>query len=201
MLYQRFANEATQAICYDGQDIFSSAHPVDPNRPELGTFSNVFTTASGNARPLSIDNFWYVAEQMMAIPSESGRPMGIFPNLLVVPPQLRQIATTIAKAALVAPQTFAGATQVGSQSNMLAGEIEVLVIPEFATISPTNWFALDTTKPVKPFIVQKRRAPRTVARVDAALDNLFNKREYQWGVDARGAAGVSFWQFAAKGGA
>lgn len=55
------------------------------------------------------------------------------------------------------------------------------------------WFLLDTTKPVKPLIMQFRRQPEFVA-LDAPKDsNVFLRKEFLYGVDYRGNAGYGFW--------
>ena len=70
-----------------------------------------------------------------------------------------------------------------SVSNMQAG-------------SATPWFLLDTRKPIKPLIFQKRRNYEFVAKDDPTDDNVFKKKELLYGVDGRGAAGFGLWQMA-----
>ncbi len=70
-----------------------------------------------------------------------------------------------------------------SVSNMQAG-------------ASTPWFLLDTTKPIKPLIYQLRRAYEFVAKDDPKDDNVFNKKQFLYGVDGRGAAGYGLWQMA-----
>ncbi len=59
--------------------------------------------------------------------------------------------------------------------------------------SANSWFLLDTSKPVKPLIMQFRRNPEFVAldRIDDS--NVFKHKEYLYGVDYRGNAGYGFW--------
>lgn len=65
----------------------------------------------------------------------------------------------------------------------------------------TAWYLLDTRRPLKPFIYQKRKDYRLNAKTDAGQsDHVFMADEYLYGVDGRGQWGVAFWQqaFASK---
>jgi phage major head subunit gpT-like protein len=57
------------------------------------------------------------------------------------------------------------------------------------------WFLLDTNRPLKPLIYQRRRDYRLQAKTDPGnSDHVFMKDEYLYGVDARGNVGFGFWQ-------
>ncbi|RUT27393.1 head protein [Asaia sp. W19] len=58
------------------------------------------------------------------------------------------------------------------------------------------WYLLCTTRALKPIIFQTRSPFTVTARTRLDSDNVFENREFQWGVDGRCAAGVGFWQFA-----
>lgn len=63
------------------------------------------------------------------------------------------------------------------------------------------WFVLDTNRPLKPFIYQKRKDYGIKAKTDAGTsDHVFMTDEYVYGVDGRGNVGFGFWQqaFASK---
>ncbi len=77
---------------------------------------------------------------------------------------------------------------VQSVSNMQAG-------------SSPAWFLLDTRRPLKPLIYQRRKDYKLRAKTDAGTsDRVFMSDEYLYGVDARGNWGFGFWQqgFASK---
>jgi phage major head subunit gpT-like protein len=58
------------------------------------------------------------------------------------------------------------------------------------------WFLLDTSRAIKPFIWQPRR-PYQLVRKDQPTDhNVFFKKEYVYGIDARCNVGVGLWQLA-----
>lgn len=60
----------------------------------------------------------------------------------------------------------------------------------------TPWFLLDTSKAIKPFIFQRRRDYQFVAMDDPNDDNVFRRKEFQYGVDARVNVGYGLWQMA-----
>ncbi len=58
------------------------------------------------------------------------------------------------------------------------------------------WFLLDTSRALKPFIVQIRKNPEFVAKDNPDDYNVFSKKEFLYGVDYRGNVGYGFWQMA-----
>lgn len=62
--------------------------------------------------------------------------------------------------------------------------------------SGTPWFLIDASRALKPIIFQDRRAPAFVAMDNPNDQNVFSKKEFQYGVDCRRNVGFGFWQFA-----
>lgn len=62
--------------------------------------------------------------------------------------------------------------------------------------SGTPWFVLDTSRSIKPLILQMRKKPQFIAKTKPEDDNVFERREYVWGVDGRWNVGYGFWQMA-----
>lgn len=58
------------------------------------------------------------------------------------------------------------------------------------------WMLLDTSRPIKPFIYQPRRAMALVGLDDVKDPNVFHRKEFLYGLDGRMAAGVGLWQLA-----
>lgn len=58
------------------------------------------------------------------------------------------------------------------------------------------WFLLDTTRPLKPLIMQRRKSPQFVRLDKPTDDNVFMRNELLYGVDDRKNAGFGFWQMA-----
>lgn len=175
---------ATSSTCYDGQNFFDTDHPTDLDA--TGTQSNYEAAAFA----LSSANFATARARMMGFKGENGRPLGIMPNLLVVPPALENTAHGIVTALVGA----SGAT------NTQAGLAKVEVIPELSALSDTAWYLFDTISAgVKPFILQNR-SPLKMAMLSGPTDApVFNRNAYEWGIDRRVGAGFGVWQRAFKG--
>jgi len=58
------------------------------------------------------------------------------------------------------------------------------------------WYLLDTSRPLRPIIFQKRREYALTALVDANDEGVWMRDEYRYGVDARVNVGYGFWQMA-----
>ena len=62
--------------------------------------------------------------------------------------------------------------------------------------SGAPWFLLDTSRALKPIILQKRKDFVFTAKDRLEDDNVFDNNEFVYGADARGNVGFGFWQFA-----
>ncbi|TVR12154.1 MAG: hypothetical protein EA385_00120, partial [Salinarimonadaceae bacterium] len=62
--------------------------------------------------------------------------------------------------------------------------------------SGAAWFLLDTSRALKPLILQVRKRAEFVARDRIDDDNVFHKGEFVYGTDCRDAVGFGFWQMA-----
>ncbi|NCB09250.1 MAG: hypothetical protein EOM73_13930 [Bacteroidia bacterium] len=47
---------------------------------------------------------------------------------------------------------------------------------------------------IKPFVLQTRKAPTFVSQTSMENDDVFNRREYKFGAEARAAGAYGFWQ-------
>lgn len=173
-------NGATN-LCFDGLSFFNNAHTLDP----AGTQDNLFASTA-----LSAANYAAVRAAMMAYTDSDGQPLGVMPNLLVVPPQLEATARTVLNAEIIQ------GTQAGI-SNVWRNSADLLVIPELAN-EATVWYMLDVSKPIMPLIWQERR-PVTLTSMTAPTDEaVFTTGQYRWGIDSRGAIGYSLWFLASR---
>jgi phage major head subunit gpT-like protein len=161
------------STCYDGQYFFDEDHPVAGN-----SVSNTGTA------PLSAEAYTAAYAAMQSFYDDAGKPLGVRPTHLVVPPQLRAEALKILKA-----ETIDGTTNINRDS------AELLVLPELAG-HPKKWFLLDCSRPVKPFILQIVKPPEFVALDHPDDENVFKRREFLYGVDAIDNAGYGLWQLA-----
>lgn len=171
---------------FDGVNFFSTSHPTYINPPATGaaTYSNRFDTA-----PLDADGVNTVRSTMAAYIGENGYPLGVVPNLLIVPPQLEKAALVVAHSTTYAVPTVAGSgiTPIAASAtvtNVMKGWFDVLVIPELAN-QATTWYMADTSKPIKPLLFQPRIAPEIIARFNPQDPAVFNLDRYTWGVRAR----------------
>ncbi len=190
-------NSAANAnvVGFDGVPQFSTAHPInggDVAGGLSGTQANLFTSTG-----LTYDNYITVREAMGSWVGADGQPLGVRPNLLVVPPQLEGEARLIINSDIV-PAFVSSATSNASQTNVWKSTAEILVIQELAT-KPLNWYLFDTTKVVKPYLWQLRQAPVFASLVGPTDLPVFMANQFIYGVDARGAAAETIWFLAAAG--
>ncbi len=184
----------TTELCFDGQCFFDTDHPYSLDDASLGTYSNKL---AGAAYDLSADPIgaWQQAQAAMgAYKGDSGKPLGLRADLLMVPPALEKYALQVAQANLV-PQTLmnvAGDQNVASAavSNVYQGKLQTLVNPYLTTA--TAAYAICTTRGIKPFVWQLREEPVFTNLVDPTLPNCFNEKEFIYGAEGRGVAGYSF---------
>lgn len=62
--------------------------------------------------------------------------------------------------------------------------------------STAAWFLVDLSKPLKPILYQKRKAPTFAMVTNPEDSHVFKTGEYLMGGEARGAAGYTLWQLA-----
>jgi phage major head subunit gpT-like protein len=128
---------------------------------------------------------------MAAFNGADGKPLGILPNLLVVPPQLEQAGRQILNADFIAPTAAVGGNAANvMQTNTLKGSADLLVVPQLAN-EATAWYLLVTNLPIKPFVFQRRKSPTFQQFTDPTSPDVFKRRKYVYGTDARGAAGYT----------
>lgn len=61
----------------------------------------------------------------------------------------------------------------------------------------TAWYLMDVSRALKPIIFQQRKPLTNLIRKDQETDdNVFTKKEFQYGVDGRCNVGFGFWQLA-----
>jgi phage major head subunit gpT-like protein len=173
-------NNAFTKFCYDGQYFFDTDHPVaDTSVSNMSTkVLSVSTLAAAQA------SYGAARTAMRKFKDEDGRPINSIPTVLLVPPALEDTA----RALLTVDRLEDG------KPNPYKGTAELVV--ESRLTSDTAWFLLDTSKPVRPFIYQERKAPVFVQQTDAEADDVFNRRKFKFGAEARAAGGYGFWQMA-----
>ena len=159
--------------CYDGKPFFGE-HQVGTK-----TYNNLYNLE------LNQENFLKVRGNMMSIKSDTGRNLNIKPNLLVVPPQLESKAIELLKADLI-----------NGSTNITKGMADILVAPELT--DEQAWYLFDTTKPIKPLILQINKKITFTAMDRPDDESVFMRAEFRYGVDGEHNAGYGLWQLAAK---
>lgn len=178
-------NGAMTSKCYDGQYFIDIDHPVKKEDGTVDSVSNKGTAVLSCATLAAAQASLGTAETaMMEFKDDEGRPLNIKPNVLLVPPALKATANIL----MTAERLEDG------KPNPFRNSFEVVV--DGRLTSKTAWFLLDTGKPVKPFIYQERKAPVFVQQTDPQADDVFNRKKYKFGAEARAAGGYGFWQLA-----
>jgi len=173
-------NEAFEARCYDGQYFFDTDHPVGK-----GVVSNKGTMPLSVASQAAAQASYGAARTALRkMKDDEGRPLNINPNVLEVPPALEDVANALMK----------NDRLEDGKPNPYKGTAEVVVNARLT--SDTAWFLLDTTKPVKPLVYQERKKPVFVQQTNMDSDNVFMRKKYRYGAEARAAGGYAFWQMA-----
>ena len=174
-------------LCYDGQNFFDLAHPVDIDDSSKGTYANSFTS-----RPLTQANFNYVYAQMQQFKGESGKVLEVTPTLLITGPGNREIAMEICKGALIAQaiKNVAASENVGgaAASNVNVGEVTPTIMPRLVDDTAGVWYLASTDR-IKPLIFQQRKPPTPVQMIDPQNPAVFRERKLTYGVEARGVGG------------
>ena len=171
-------NGAFAGICYDGQYFYDTDHPVaGASVSNKGTAAlSAATTAAAAA------SYGAARTAIMSITDDEGRPLALIPDVLEVPPALEATARLICESDKLTDQS----------PNPYKGTARVLVNPRLT--SATAWFLHVTNRPLKPFVFQQRKAPVFVSQTDMNADNVFMRKNYLFGAEARCAGGYGLWQ-------
>lgn len=165
---------------FDGQYFYDTDHDVGG-----ASVSNKLTAALSAANLAGANaSIGAARTAMMSFKDEEGRPLGIIPNILVVPPALESTALILANSEKLND----------NGPNPFKGTFTVEVNPRLT--STTAWHLLCTTRPIKPFLFQDRKPAKFVQQTSMDSDDVFNRGEFKFGAEARGNAGYGLWQLA-----
>jgi phage major head subunit gpT-like protein len=144
------------------------------------------TICNKTTSALSETTFNTAYQAMLEYKGHNGKPLGIVPDLLIVGPNLRATAWDIVK-----NQFAYDATDKVQIGNVNANLVDLLVAPELTGTYDDYWFLACTKGVLKPVMVQQRKMPK-LTRMDKEDDeNVFMRKEFIYGTDARGAAFLS----------
>lgn len=172
-------NSAFTSTCFDGQYFYDTDHPVGNT-----SVSNKGTAAlSAATSAAALASYGAARAAIMMFKDEEGMPLRLVPDTLEVGPALESVARKICEHDKLEDNS----------PNPYKGTAKVLVNP--AITSATQWMLHVTTKQsVKPFIVQIRKRPTFVQQTSAENDDVFNRREFKFGAEARATGVYGFWQ-------
>lgn len=160
--------------CYDGKKFFATNHTIGSK-----TVSNL------GDLPLTQENFLSTRASMMNLKGENGKKLGIKPNLIVVPASLEATALRLFKA-----------DQIEGSTNITKDMVEILVSADLT--DEKAWYLMDTTRPIKPLILQINKAIEFTAMDNPNDENVFMRAEFRYGIDSEDNAGYGLWQLAFK---
>lgn len=176
-------NNAFTSVCYDGQYFYDVDHPVGDGSGGTVSVSNKGTNALSNATLVAATASYGAARTaIMSFKDDEGRPLGLVPNVLEVPPALEAMGNLLLTA-----------DKLNDNSpNPYKGTATLLVNPRLT--STTAWLLHCTTMPIKPFILQERQKPVFVQQTGMDSDDVFMRKKFKFGAEARYAGGYSLWQ-------
>ncbi|MHB1053481.1 MAG: Mu-like prophage major head subunit gpT family protein [Thiobacillus sp.] len=173
----------------DGQFFYDTDHPLKSSDGVTTSVSNKLTVALSSATRAAADASYGAARQaIMGFADSEGMPLRLIPDTLEVPAALEATARILVEKEKLGDDT----------PNPYQNTAKVLVNP--ALTDPTAWFLHVTNKQsIKPFIIQMRKAPVFVSQTDMDSEDVFNKREYKFGAEARATGVYGFWQLSVGG--
>jgi phage major head subunit gpT-like protein len=181
-------------LCWDGQYFFDTDHPVCIDDSTKSTYSNNLVGAAYDLSTDPVGVFDVVRTTMRKFKREDGRPLGITPNILMVPPDWEKAGKIAVQAQVVsqAQMNAAGTEYVGAAgvTNIYQGDV-TLIVNEWLTDTDCGYLFC-TTRGIMPLIYQERQAANFVPRVAPDSDNVFLQKRFEWGVDLRAAFGYTF---------
>lgn len=157
-------------ICYDGETFFSDEHIVGTD-----TYSNTFIGV------LNSENIIAGKTHMQGIKGANGKTLRVEPNLIVAGP------LSLPKLIAAIDKEF----KAGGESNITYKIMPYLILPE---ITGDEWFMVDVSKPLKPFILQKAKD----GIFESSNDDKFMKDHALFGVKSFMNAGYGLWQLATR---
>jgi len=181
------------ATAYDGANFFDDAHP-NPTGSAISNLSDQDLSAASLSQAIS---------EMMTYPDDSGTPMGIAPDTLVVGPHLMWTAIELVESPVVVyKSTTATGTPPTDYRNAFLGRLRLIVSPYISGSAAEQWFLLDTKRAIKGIILQQRQdvpVEFTALESQSGNESAWMRDRYHYGVRARYNVGYGLWQGAYAG--
>ncbi len=176
-------------LCYDGLSFFNANHQ-EGNSP----VQNNLTGAS-----LSDQALQAAEAAMMAYVDDKGKPMEIIPDTLVVGPANKRKAEDLCGSAVVVQRVGDGTAGTGATAatpfdNYFRGRYHVETSPYLIGANAYNWFLADTSREVKPIVIQSRQDVPISLETDMDEPAAKIKEEYNVTVRGRYVQAFGLWQ-------
>jgi phage major head subunit gpT-like protein len=182
----------TTNLCYDGQAFFSTTH----SEGKSGTQSNA--PASGSTYLFNATNLPVVLPlvitAMRLFKNDQGKIAGANATHIMVHPANEYDARVV-----LDPSIIGQATGSTTASVLFKGRLKIIVNPYLAAEdSPDEnaYYFFDLSRPVKPFIFQKRKDPQFVALDKPDSPENFMRRTLLYGIDERYNMTYGDWRLA-----
>ena len=174
-------NAGFTGLCFDGKAFFATDHP-NGDQPD---YSNKITAAlSASTQAAAQASLGAAAVLMRKFKDTEGNPLDILPDAILVPPDLAEVAETL----------YTAEKLEDGKPNLYKGKYKPIVSGRMT--STTAWVLCCTTKAVKPFVYQLRKAPVFVEQTTPDSDAVFMQKTFHFGAEARAAAGYGLPQLA-----
>ena len=171
-----FLNEA-----YDGQPFFDESHPVGGR--------NITLVSNKGTLRLSHAGLTEAFENLHNLRDDRGEPLGIQYDTLFVHPSKRLLVQELIEAEYIIK---GGTMQAYNRTRNIVPR--VVYLPFLS--DPEKWFLADTSKPIKPLILQIRERPIWQAVTNLNDSQVFDTDKFKFGLKMRHNAGYLLWQLA-----
>ncbi len=169
-------NNAFTAKCYDGKPFYATNHKVG----KKFTINNKGTAKLSNATLADAEAS--IGAALIAVSKfvdSEGDKLKLVVDTLEVATAKQSVANALANNDKLADDT----------PNPFKGKFKVEVNPGLT--NDEQWMVHVTSRPLKPFIYQERKAPEFVSQTDMSSDDVFTRKMFKFGSEARAAGGYT----------
>lgn len=163
---------------YDGVTFYNASHPSDGN----GAVQSNLSTGTA----LTGANFDSIVQKMEELVDHRGNPMDITPDVIIISPALRATARNLF-------EMTTDFTNANAGNNPYFKAVKVIVETH---LSGTNWYLLDTTKSLKPFILQDADDLELSTLASIQDEFVIMNDAFFYGTRSRFGLGYGMWQLA-----
>lgn len=180
----------------DALNGFSSSHPIDFYDSSKGTFTNDYGTGTSIGGVtvggvLALNSYATAWQDMANRKAESGEKLGLLPDTLMSPSQLKATSTTILQSQFIGAPTIGNLTAlIGATENTQRGTADLLVWTDLS--DSVYWYLLVTKRPRKPFSVIQRKPAQFLYRNSPTDPVVFDQHAFLYGAHSRMTVAWSF---------